>query len=205
MLIQDLQKLSAYKNACSGVDNTDAALREIFDVLGVNYDNPSFRDNQTIAVYGQYYRQCRTFFQELKEWDRYKRIYSIDPDFYRDLSATESINLDFSIMNRLPYNSFYIDLSQVKIVGTNHYEEVTGLLVHLLESGRIRVTVIDVENHQYNPYFTSTPVGKIAEKHGLYYGPCRFVNVFLDQSKTDASLEKSAQAMLNNLGWQVSA
>ena len=85
-------------------------------------------------------------------WEDYKRVYSIDGDWYNDFINTEDMPIDFSLLNKLPYDSFYIDLSKVEFQRTDHYTNITGLFINIVDNDNIHITIVDnVIDVTFNP------------------------------------------------------
>lgn len=84
-------------------------------------------------------------------WEKYKRIYFVDKDWYKDFIKTEDIDIDFSLLTKLPFDSFYIDLSDIELMHTRHYAAITGVFVNVIDTETIHITVVDTDNMQYNP------------------------------------------------------
>ena len=64
------------------------------------------------------------------DWCKYKRVYSVDKDWYDDFKDTEKIKLDFSMFERLPYTNFYIDLTNQKYYAWL-YQNNEAVLFHI--------------------------------------------------------------------------
>lgn len=84
-------------------------------------------------------------------WKRYRREYVIDRDWYNDFMSTEDIRINFSLLQKLPFDSFYVDMSNLDLLHTNHYENVIGVIVNIMNEGTLHLTVVDANNVQYNP------------------------------------------------------
>lgn len=57
---------------------------------------------------------------------QHKQVYVFDPDFVSDLSKTDGIKFYPSLLRRLPYNTFYLDFSQIK-----EFRPFDGMFVHV--------------------------------------------------------------------------
>lgn len=84
-------------------------------------------------------------------WKKYRREYVIDRDWYKDFISTEDIRINFSLLQKLPFDSFYVDMSNLDLLHTNHYENVIGVIVNIMNEGTLHLTVVDANNVQYNP------------------------------------------------------
>lgn len=87
----------------------------------------------------------------LELWKKYRREYVIDKDWYQDFITTEDTKIDFSMLQKLPYDSFYVNLENLGILSTNHYRNVIGVIVNVMNTDTLHLTVIDSDNVQYNP------------------------------------------------------
>lgn len=70
------------------------------------------------SVNGQYITDIRDFLVMqpiLNRWGQNKQVYKFDKEFAQILIATDKLKLYRDILDHLPYNTFYIDLSQVDI------------------------------------------------------------------------------------------
>ena len=84
-------------------------------------------------------------------WKKYRREYVIDRDWYNDFMSTEDIRINFSLQQKLPFDSFYVDMSNLDLLHTNHYENVIGVIVNIMNERTLHLTVVDANNVQYNP------------------------------------------------------
>lgn len=60
----------------------------------------------------------------IEEWSKSKQVYKPDPDFALALLKTQKLQLTRDMISHLPYNYFYIDLSDVEI-----FKPITGVFV----------------------------------------------------------------------------
>lgn len=153
-------------------------------------EEDAFQIGEIKRMLSMYYiRTLRSFFGFI-EWQKYKKVYSIDKDFYSDFVKTEKIACEFSLFDRLPFPSFYIDLSHVPIMQTNHYNNIQGILVNRLDEGIVHLSILD-KNTLYNPVKMNKKIlGKEWDKIDL--GNLRFVDVFLQKDNTHAVISKSS-------------
>lgn len=107
-------------------------------------------------------------------WKKYRREYVIDRDWYNDFMSTEDIRINFSLLQKLPFDSFYVDMSNLDLLHTNHYENIIGVIVNIMSEGTLHLTVVDANNVQYNPvqYYGNSDelIVKMKERNNL--SPC---------------------------------
>ncbi len=60
----------------------------------------------------------------IEEWSKSKMVYKPDPDFASALIKTQKLQITRDMLNHLPYNYFYIDLSDVGV-----FKPITGIFV----------------------------------------------------------------------------
>lgn len=72
----------------------------------------------------------------LEKWSKNKQVYKIDKDFANILISTEKLNIYKNILLHLPYNAFYIDLSDAKV------PDVEGEYVYVYNEGDLFCIVI---------------------------------------------------------------
>ena len=87
-------------------------------------------------------------------WKKYKKAYTIDPHFYKSLLNAEHIDINFSLMEKLPFDSFYIDLSNIPVKSTNKFQSIIGVIVNIINEEMIHLTFIDSNNIDANPINT---------------------------------------------------
>ena len=105
------------------------------------------------GVFWTYFHRFFSTVKGVELWNRYRRVYEINGDWYNAMQKTEQVDvdIDFTKLNRLPFDSFYIDLTGVELPRTNHYEKVIGILVNQLGTDRVHIVIVDADNSQYNP------------------------------------------------------
>ena len=137
-------------------------------------------------VYGYFSANLRAF-ANIYEWEKYKKVYTIDPDFYRELVQTETIRCNFDLMTLVPFPAFYIDLSSVPLPHTSHYQDVQGILVNVRGKNRVDITIID-DNDIYGPQkmLATAPASWADCKSGKY----RFVSVCIEEEEAQARIRK---------------
>lgn len=154
-----------------------------------------------------YFHRNLCGFAALHEWNRYRRVYSVDPDFYRDLAATERIDLDFGSFGRLPFSSFYVRLPEGTVPHTRHYMDVDGVIVTSVSDSALHLTIVDSRNPYYNPVLSCRSLGRwhsgsVDSPGGrLYSGDCRIVDLMLYQNAAGRNASKGT--MDTDLGWNV--
>ena len=152
---------------------------EAFDKSGLSSFNHDFIDARAfcdlfespipIKIFSSYLHRTLCAAKALQLWSRYKRVYTIDGDWYNDFISTDTLQIDFSLLGKLPYDSFYIDLSLVNLPHTKHYQDVTGVIVNVIDSDNIHLTVVDMDNIQYNPvrYYGVSDLVMVSMVHPL--------------------------------------
>lgn len=154
-----------------------------------------------------YFHRNLCGFAALHEWNRYRRVYSVDPDFYRDLAATERIDLDFGSFGRLPFSSFYVRLPEGTVPHTRHYMDVDGVIVTSVSDSALHLTIVDSRNPYYNPVLSCRSLGRwhsgsVDSPGGrLYSGDCRIVDLMLYRNAAGRNASKGT--MDTDLGWNV--
>lgn len=59
-------------------------------------------------------------------WDRYRQIYIFDHDFTDALVNTQEVKIPVSVLDSLPFNTFYIDFKE-----ENYFSQYDGVLIHV--------------------------------------------------------------------------
>lgn len=138
-------------------------------------------------VYNYFSSNLRAF-ANIYSWTKYKKVYVIDPDFYRELVQTETIRCNFDLMALVPFPAFYIDLSSVPLPHTSHYQNVQGILVNIRGRERVDISIID-ENDIYGPQkmLATAPASWADCKNSKY----RFVSVCLEAEEAQEHVRKS--------------
>lgn len=149
-----------------------------------------------------YFHRTICAIKAIELWERYKRVYEIDKDWYEDFLNTESIVIDFSLLQSLPFDSFYIDLSNLGLPHTNHFENVIGVVVSVLDASKIHLAVVDNDNENYNPIYSYK--GKLPSSWNKYdCGSTRFTD-FLLTSKSNGNVLLYNKDNANDcFGWEV--
>lgn len=161
-----------------------------------------FQKNQiTKDIYFNTYIKRCVGFTMLHKWLEYKKIYAIDADFYKDLRSTESVKVDFSIFSRLPFKSFYIDLTNIPLMSTSHFNEVVGVLVNI-ESDELNISIIDANNLKYNPQTIVEQVGEDLADNVFNKGTYKFTNVSVKDS--DMAPQISHVSVFEDMGISLS-
>lgn len=84
------------------IDFVGEKLRRYWDKEGVSY-------NESDLI------NCDTAFNTVCEWARYKKAYDFHPAFVDYLKDTEDAPIYGSVLNRLPFKDFYINLGRRKM------------------------------------------------------------------------------------------
>lgn len=96
----------------------------------------------------------------IKEWSMFKQVYKINPDFYEELICTENIVIPHNFLRHIPFDSFYIDLSEIKtvfpIIGAYVYASKFGC--GEMESDQITAYMI-TEAGDYFSYYSGFEYG----------------------------------------------
>lgn len=109
-------------------------------------------DPLPLAVSKSWFHRTLCSRKAIDVWKSYRKIYYVDSDWYSSLvDGEDDVVIDFLLLRRLPFNSFFIDFSGIPFLHTKHYENVIGALVTVLSVDKIHVVFIDVDNAQYNP------------------------------------------------------
>lgn len=152
-----------------------------------------------------YFHRGMATFLAMENWKKYGRIYSVDADFYNELAQTEKTECDFSVFGKIPFSSFYIDLSNIPIMSTRHYNNVQGVLVSVISEDMVYMSIIDGNNTEYNPLWCyagkSSSIPFPAEWQKFYRGKCRFVDFMLARGKAKGKIKRTSA--VEDLGWNV--
>ena len=83
--------------------------------------------------------QARTEIQDVmgteamvRNWLEYKRVYTFDKDFFRELLQTEKIGVPKGLLSNLPYDCFYLDFQKVQ----EFVEPFVGAFVKMANTDR---------------------------------------------------------------------
>ena len=180
------------------------SLNDNYRVINVVKDAMETDEKNKMAHY-MYWSSLNRFFHRtlcavkaIHLWEKYKRVYEIDKDWYQDFLRTEDIPIDFSMMTRLPFDSFYIDLSNAGVMRTNHYNNVIGIIVNIIDDNTLHLTVIDADNEMYNP--ESLP----PEWSAFDTGSVHFLDFVLERNKAASMLSKD-NPVGKTFGWTLAS
>ena len=97
----------------------------------------------------------------LDKWAHHKQVYAVDKDFAVALMHTEKLTLSKEMLTHLPYNIFYLDMSDLKlkdvhgafvnvaVVGNSGYISIFLLMYDLVYFSHYTVTEFDSEGCAY--------------------------------------------------------
>ena len=92
----------------------------------------------------------------IEEWSKSKLVFKPDPDFAEALLKTQRLQLSKEMLTHLPYNYFYIDLSDCVL-----FKPIVGIFVfvnHIIDKGNniganISIFLLTTENILFSHYF----------------------------------------------------
>ncbi len=97
----------------------------------------------------------------IEEWSKSKQVYKPDPDFAAALLKTQKLQITKDMLTHLPYEYFYIDLSDIRA-----FDPITGIFVfvdHITENDKnigVNITIYILTDsmmyfsHYFNGYYS---------------------------------------------------
>ena len=110
----------------------------------------------------------------LEEWSKSKQVFKPDKDFADALLHTEKLCITTSMINHLPYNLFYIDLTDC-----TQFKPITGIFVHIIQYNDImHFTLYSItENLTYFSFYLN---GKVNDQGAIVFDFSLIDNVNYD-------------------------
>lgn len=85
----------------------------------------------------------------LHNWSKFKMAYKIDNEFFHEIKQTENMLITYEMFEKLPFKTFYVDLSEVKNIA-----DINGAFIHIIKEDEqfIGVNIYMVGGSDYTYY-----------------------------------------------------
>ena len=105
-----------------------AKRRILYHAMGIeDYDEFILNRRQDIA----YSQESISLFLMLEKWSKHKEVYKFDAELELALADSENVELPIRILDRLPFDTFYIEFAQDGIFSSNFH----GAFITVIKNG----------------------------------------------------------------------